>query len=151
MVLIDGHNLMGRTPGLSLADEERSRAVLVERLAAWASGRREPVLAVFDGNRAGGAHAERVGALGVVYAPAGRSADDEILRRLERGNPRTVTVVTSDRGLARAARSRGARVLTCEQLLERMASRARGRPGPEPAAAPDEVEYWLRKFQGQDP
>ena len=149
MVLIDAHNLMGRTPGLSLADEERSRAVLAERLAAWASGRREAVVAVFDGNRAGGVHAERVGALEVVYTPAGRTADDEILRRLERGNPRTMTVVTSDRGLARAARARGARVLGCGELLERMDRRARGRSGPEPAPPPDDVEYWLRKFRAE--
>ncbi len=147
MVLVDGHNLIGRMPGPGFRDEAASRAALLERLAAWASGRGEPVTVVFDGDRPGGPGTDRFGPLRVVYAPAGRSADDEILRRVERRGGRGVTVITSDRGLADRARARGARVEPCEAFLRRVAPARPDPPGEDkPEPVPDEVEYWLRVF-----
>ncbi len=149
MVLVDGHNLIGRTPGLGFRDEAASRAALLERLAAWASGRREPVTVVFDGARPGGPGTGRFGVLRVVYAPAGRSADEEILRRIERQGGRGVTVVTSDRALAGRARARGARVEPCEAFLRRVApSPPEPQQEDKPDPDPGEVEYWLRVFGG---
>ena len=153
MVLVDGHNLIGRTPGLGFRDEAASRAALLERLAAWASGRREPVTVVFDGAWPGGAGPDRFGVLRVVYAPAGRSADEEILRRVERQGGRGVTVVTSDRALAGRVRARGARVESCEAFLRRVAPAPSEPPREDkPEPVPGEVEYWLRVFgEGRDP
>ena len=149
MLLIDGHNLIGRSPSLSLEDEERSREALLRRVAAAQAGRREPVAVVFDGDRPGAAKETRFGGLTVVYAPAGRPADDEILRRLAASNPRAATVVTSDRDLGRRARQLGARVVSCEEFLERMAKPRGPRPPRDgkPDGGADEVDQWLELFR----
>ncbi len=152
MLLVDGHNLIGRAPGLSLGNEEGAREAVLRRLSAFRGQRRAAVVAVFDGPGPGAAKEAAFGAVRVVYAGADGSADDEILNRLDRGNPRGATVVTSDRRLAAAARARGARVESCEAFLARLA------PPPGPPAPPEkpdpgagEVEEWLRAFQGSRP
>ncbi|GAB4246672.1 MULTISPECIES: NYN domain-containing protein [Deferrisoma] len=148
MVLVDGHNLIGRGLRLPLDREAEGRRRVVERLGAWASGRREPVVVVFDGDRAGGAKARRVGALSVVYSPAGRTADEEILRRLGRGNPRAATVVTSDRRLADRARALGARVEPAEGFWARVwPAPGKGEEAEKPDPGEAEVEEWLRVFR----
>jgi predicted RNA-binding protein with PIN domain len=115
--------------------------------AAKGSGREE-VVVVFDGNRPGAAQEGRFGGLRVVYAPAGRTADEEILRRLGKGNPRTATVVTSDRRLMEQVHSLGARAESCEAFLTRIAPRSRADdPESKPESDPAEVETWLTVFQ----
>jgi len=145
---VDGHNLIGRTPGLSLDREEEGREQLLRSLAARAGKVR--VVVVFDGDRPGSAKRERFGSVEVVFAPRGRTADEELLSRLSEAGPRGATVVTSDQELARKARWLGARVLTCEEFLRRQQA---GRPGrverqePEPPVPEEEVEAWLRAFR----
>ena len=153
MILVDGHNLIGRGLRMPLSREEEGRRRVIERLAAWASSRREPVTVVFDGDRAGGAHSGRVGALGVVYAPCARTADDEILRLLRKSNPRSVLVVTSDRGLAVRVRGLGGRVEAAEAFWARIRPPRPGGAEPEkPEPAEEEVEEWLRIFrEGKNP
>lgn len=153
MLLLDGHNLIGRTPGLSLEREEEGREILLRRVgAAWGSGRRQ-VVVIFDGNRPGSAKETAFGGLRVVYSPEGRSADEEILRRVARSRRGQATVVTSDRRLAQRALDLGAGVESCESFLSRLERDAAGRgeraPPPSPSLAPDEVEAWLQMFRGK--
>lgn len=148
MLILDGHNLIGRAPGLSLNDEEGGREELLRRVGARKGSGRQSVLVVFDGNRPGAAQEGRFGGLRVVYSPAGRSADDEILRRLAQGNPRSSTVVTSDRALGVKARSLGAMVETCETFLARLRSPSGGGASDrKPEAGPGEVDAWLDLFR----
>jgi predicted RNA-binding protein with PIN domain len=147
MLLVDGHNLIGRTPGLSLSREEASRQQVLRRVAAAKGSGGERVVVVFDGNRPGAPKEERFGGLRVVYAPAGRSADDEILRRIRGGNPRTVTVITSDRPLAARAQALGAGWESCEAFGRRLHKRRRPcAPVDQPAVDPGEVDEWLAVF-----
>lgn len=151
MLLVDGHNLIGRTPGLSLSREESSREQVLRRIAAAKGSGGQRVVVVFDGNRPGSAKEQGFGGVRVVYAPAARSADDEILRRVEASNPRTVTVITSDRPLADQALGLGARWESCEAFWSRL-HRRRGSIDPveKHAADPDEVDEWLAVFGGPD-
>jgi len=153
VIVVDGHNLIGRGLRIPLSREEEGRGRVIERLSAWASSRRERVTVVFDGDRAGDAQAGRVGALRVIYAPSARTADDEILRLLRRSNPRSALVVTSDRRLAVRVRGLGGRVETAEAFWERVRPRRPGAPDPEkPEPAAEEVEEWLRVFrEGKNP
>lgn len=148
MLLIDGHNLIGRTPGLSLAREEASREDVLRRVAAVKGSGGQRVVVVFDGNRPGSAKEQGFGGIRVVYSPAGSSADDEILRRTGGGNTRTVTVVTSDRRLAQRARGLGARSETCEDFWARLHKRRQssGAAAAQPAVLDEDVEEWLRVF-----
>lgn len=148
MLLIDGHNLIGRTPDLSLQREEEAREAVLRRVAAAKGSGGERVVVVFDGNRPGSAKESRFGGIRVVFSPAGRTADEEILRRLGKTNPRTTRVVTSDRDLAARALGLGAAVVSCEAFLGRLAKRTRpGEPTAEkPEAGPAEVEAWIEAF-----
>ena len=148
MLLVDGHNLIGRTPGLSLSREEGSREEVLRRIAAAKGSGGERVVVVFDGNRPGSAKEQGFGGVRVVYAPAGRSADEEILRRVAGGNPRAVTVVTSDRQLAERARGLGARGESCEAFWARLRRPRppRGGVGDDPPVPDEDVEEWLRVF-----
>lgn len=153
MLLLDGHNLIGRTPGLSLEREEEAREVLLRRIAAARGSGRRQVVVVFDGNRPGSAKESAFGGLRVVYAPEGQSADDEILRRVARARRGQATVVTSDRRLAQRALDLGAGVESCEAFLRRLegdaAARRKRAPSAPSSLAPSEVEDWLRVFQGK--
>ncbi len=143
MILIDGHNLIGRTPGLDLDREDEGREVVLRRVGAWAAGRRDRVVVVFDGDRPGAAREIAFGAIRVVYAPAGGDADREILRRVRPGT----TVVTSDHGLARGARERGARVESAEAFRRRLGPAPRPGPDGDKPEAEEDPEFWLRLFE----
>jgi predicted RNA-binding protein with PIN domain len=146
VLFVDGHNLIGRAPGLSLSREAEAREKLLQRIGARRGNKDETVVVVFDGDRPGSAKESRFGAVHVVYAPAGRTADEEILRRLGSGNPRGATVVTSDRQLAGRALGLGARVESCESFLHRLGGRRRSAGSEKPEVVPGEVEEWLRAF-----
>ena len=148
MLLLDGHNLIGRLPGHSLEREEEGREAVLRLVGAAKGGGGERVTVVFDGDRPGSAKSSGFGGLTVVYSPAGKNADDEIVRRLGGVNPKSVTVVTSDIGLAARVRAEGARVMRCEEFLSRL-SEPKSRHGieekPEPSST--EVEDWLAEFE----
>lgn len=146
MLLVDGHNLIGRTPGLSLGREEEAREAVLRRIGAAKGSGGERVVVVFDGNRPA-AGLESFGGVRVVYSPAGRTADDEILRRARRGNPRAATVVTSDRGLAAKALALGSRVESCEAFWQRLIRHRRPIAPEKPEGGPEEVAEWLAEFQ----
>lgn len=150
MLLVDGHNVIGRARGLSLSDEERSREELLRRIAAAKGSGGERVVVFFDGDRPQGSR-ESFGGLAVVYAPANRTADREIVRRLEAASGQQVTVVTSDRELARRVRARGASTLTIEAFWQRLtqptsSADSRGNEPPKPAPSPGDVDHWLEIF-----
>jgi uncharacterized protein len=151
VLLLDGHNVIGRVPGLSLEREEEAREQLLRRVAAVKGSGGRRVIVVFDGNRPGAAKESAFGGIRVVFSPQGRTADEEILRRVGQGRPAEVTVVTSDRVLADRVRSLGARVETAEAFLARLRPRTRGRADTtsEVTVSPEEVEAWLQAFRGE--
>jgi hypothetical protein len=135
--LIDGDNLLGTWPGRARDDEaRRGLALELERLARRI-GRR--VVVVFDGGEPPGEPPRP----DVCWA--GRaSADDRILALLRReADPRTWTVVTSDRSLADRCRHLGARTERSDRFRKRLVATAAG--GEKPEREPD-VDHWLRLF-----
>lgn len=149
MILIDGHNLIGRASGLTLEREEESRELLLRRLAAFSADRRQSITVVFDSHWPASSRASKFGSVKVVYASKNLTADGEIIRRLGKGNPRGTTVVTSDRPLASQALSMGAAVESIEIFLNRKskvkskASNLCEKPNPDSI----DVEEWLRIFR----
>lgn len=143
-VLLDGNNLLGRLGG-------GSREGLVAELAQLARERRKRFTVVFDGPP--GAGRPKVQALGdvtIVFA-APRTADEEILRRVQASrDPRGVTVVTDDRGLASDVSGAGARTLGVEEFrrnatrhLAEGAARAAETAKPRPSISAAEWERWF--------
>lgn len=109
--LVDGMNVIGSRPDGWWRNRKQAVVRLVDQLDAWASDVREPVTVVFDGDRPPElGDGER--AVEVSFAGRGRTADDEIARRVAADpDPGSLQVVTSDSELARRIEAHGARVL----------------------------------------
>jgi predicted RNA-binding protein with PIN domain len=120
--IIDGHNLIGKMPDISLADANDEMR-LVMRLKSWvAESKQREVTLFFDGGVPGG-HVNRLSSrhLKVIFAPSGQTADSLIMRHLKTlKNPGGYTLVTSDREIIRAAQALRLRFLQSEVFIERM-------------------------------
>ena len=151
-LLIDGHNLIGsgKLPGISLADED-DELKLVRLLRRYRGRVRKDITVFFDAGLPGGRSRELSGGgVEVIFAhDRGQRADDLIASRLRRAtNPRSLTVVTSDRTLADIARARGAQVISSAEFAARLTAPlpSSRRPRQEPPLSPQEVEEWLAFF-----
>lgn len=148
-VLIDGHNLIGRLPGMSLQDPDDEEG-LVRLLASYASRTKKAITVVFDPGEASSlAHTRRHGGVTVVFAPRGSNADALIVRRvLDSHNPREWLVVTSDHELTAKVSRLGARVCSAEAFaVELHAPQAGGTGRKEMPLSNDEVAAWLQVFE----
>lgn len=147
--LIDGHNLIGRTPGLSLADPD-DEAELVRRIQQYCRRHRRRATVVFDSGIVGGrSEGLSTPEVEVVFAPAGRRADDVIRERLRKArDPAGWIVVSSDQEIQRMARQAGARVVSSEEFAAEMRAPL---SAPQEKRAPhmseDEIQEWLDLFR----
>ncbi|MCD6555118.1 MAG: NYN domain-containing protein [Anaerolineae bacterium] len=147
-LLIDGHNLIAKLPGISLNDPY-DEAKLVERLRSYRARTGKRIVVVFDGGVPAGWSADlSCGGITVIFASPGRTADRIIVERIRRDrNPRGLVVVSSDHEVMAAAEERGARVMSAESFAATLSA-------PPPAAgdradvklSPTEVEEWLSIF-----
>lgn len=107
--LVDGMNVIGCRPDGWWRDLDAAVVRLVRGLAAWRIGVGADVTVVFDGAAPAGLEDVDLGGLHVVFAGKGRSADDEIVRRVGIDPvAASLRVVTSDRPLAARVRAAGA-------------------------------------------
>ncbi len=111
MLVVDGYNVifksdryLGRMQKGAGSDPfEQSRDLLVADVAAYAQGRFDPVIVVFDaaGNVSPERPALKKAGVRMVFSATGESADTVIERLVteQRLAPRAVTVVTSDNAI----------------------------------------------------
>ena len=158
-ILIDGHNLIGQLPTLSLQDPDDEEK-LVRMLVSYRVRTGKRITVVFD---PGGGYAlsetRRQGGIEVVFAPHGSNADAVIARRVQRNrDPRGLLVVTSDRGLAEAVTRLGARVRPAQAFAAELEPPSATAQDAELDALPaekdtpptsEEVEAWLELFEDQ--
>jgi len=148
-LLIDGHNLIGQMPDVSLSDPDDEEQ-LVGRLREYAARTRHQVTVYFDGGLPGGPSPELSSrAVRVVFASAGRPADPLIIQRIRQvRDPGGWLVVSSDREIVAAAGRRRLRVRRAEEFAAELAS-SPSPAGPDPRQVPpsdEEVDAWLREF-----
>ena len=151
-VLIDGHNLIGKIPGLRLDDPDDEGKLLV-RLRAYRARTGKRLTVYFDPGVAYQSPARRSsGGISIRQAGSGQRADDLIIRDLRRHhNPRELTVVTSDHAIQEVARQHNAQVVDAATFAEELS-----RP-PEkentfeaPPLPEDEIQEWLAIFGQSD-
>lgn len=154
-LLVDGHNLIGQVPGLSLADAD-DEAQLVQLLRRYSTAKRgRQVVVVFDHGVYG--HPQQLNGYGIscYFARSPRDADAELIKRLRAiTRPRDWTLVTSDRQIASVAAERGVKTIAAHEFARQLAEHpAAARPARPPAHAkpdvrlsPAEIEEWLRIF-----
>ena len=151
-LLIDGHNLIGQTPGLRLDDPD-DEAKLVLLLRSYAARRRHSQLVViFDHGVYG--HPQQLNGYGVSchFARSPQDADTQIINRIQAlKNPRSWALVSADRVLIQAARARGVHVIDARAFgIQLGTPRARSASQPpekreQPLSDP-EIQEWLRLF-----
>ncbi len=155
--LIDGHNLIGQLPDLSL-DDPHDEAKLIERLKGFMAHRRKRCTVVFDGGLPGGPSRDlSTGSVRVIFAHGGTTADRIILERLHNtADTHAWVVVTADREIIAEAQRCHARVQSPADFAREMHSSHEThapttlKDNPNPRLSPQDVEEWLRLFGAQD-
>ncbi|MDY0297515.1 MAG: NYN domain-containing protein [Acidobacteriota bacterium] len=154
--IIDGNNLIGSSPDLSL-EEAGSRQQLIHIVRKFQQSRNSKVIIVFDGEPEGTSHRQELGPkYTVLYPRYGRSADDEIKRILNSYNDfRDVVLVTSDRELKSFARGLGARTVnsiefyfTLKREYRVTGKKEETQKRIETSLSDQEVDQWLKIFSG---
>jgi len=152
--LIDGNNFLGHTVA-SVDRDPQHRYELVRKLLVFERVTRSRVILVFDGPADPQLEGEAFEGrhFSVLFPPPGTSADVLIQELLAaRRDLRNFFLVSSDRELKSAARSRGATVLTCgefnamlkEALKKNREAREMAKSGEKPS--PLEVGLWSDLF-----
>ncbi|MBS0628705.1 MAG: NYN domain-containing protein [Verrucomicrobia bacterium] len=118
--LIDGYNFLFRIEGLKKGSLKKRRIHFIQILDQELSCFKASVFIIFDSSQqlhpyAQCAHYEH---LDVLYSPKGQSADEYILELISISRtPKTLTVITSDTGLARQCHAMGAHTLSIEDFM----------------------------------
>jgi len=142
---LDGNNLIGRVRRTARPSPE-DRAALVAEIAGRLRQTRAKATIFFDGPA--GERASSLGSLS-VRVPSGGSADDAIVREIERAAaPGEAVVVTADRGLASRCRDAGAKVCSPDDFFARFGA-AQAAPAGREAAGKVDVEDWMRYFEDE--
>ena len=115
--LIDGMNVIGSRPNGWWRDRRGAIHQFTQRVAKFVALSGDSATVVFDG-KPFSLPAE----VDVVFAPGGPDAADDVIMGILSNDlePFTVTVVTSDRQLARRVHDRGVETLTASAFLRHL-------------------------------
>ncbi|MCS6907848.1 MAG: NYN domain-containing protein [Anaerolineales bacterium] len=157
-LIVDGHNLIGQMPELSLADVDDEQR-LIEILCEFCRRAGHTAEVYFDNALPGAPRARKHGRLTAYYTRTGKSADQAIFERLSRlgREAHNWTVISSDRQVQTVARAHHARVLSSSEFARQLRATLRQeersttewREAPEITA--DEIKEWLRLFRENRP
>ncbi len=159
-ILIDGHNLIGQMPNISLSDpdDEARLVMLLRRYAAQRRGHK--VIVIFDGGIYG--HPETLSGYGVEarFAKSPTDADSELIRRIRAVKRRDEwVVVSSDHAVVGEAQAHGIPVVSAQAFAQRLgaldqpsATRSDKRNATRNATRTErplsktEIDEWMRVF-----
>ncbi len=154
--IIDGHNLIPKIPGLSLASID-DEIQLIKRLQVFNQKTGKKIDVYFDNAPQGSSRTQRFGSVTAHFVCQGSSADAAIGKRLENlgREASTWTVVSSDRQIQAAARSVHARVIKSEDFASELLHQINDDGGDsglkdEINLSTEEVDEWLKLFNRSD-
>ncbi len=156
--LIDGHNLIGQLPDISLTDPD-DEAKLVQKLLSFAARVQKRMVVVFDGGLPGGKSRLSASKVEVVFATARSDADTVMKDRIKRTrDPGQWIVVSNDREVLAAARIRKMTTLSSTEFAAqinrppapRKARRKDAGEATDVYVSPAEVEAWLKLFNSDE-
>ncbi len=152
LVILDGYNLLLREHDAGSASLVDAREAFLRSVDAARSGR-ERVVVVFDGRPGGGASAPASEGLRVVWSRSPQTADDVIVRLVEKEPRHAATVLTRDRELGHRVKSAGGLVGDPDAFFVRARPpRASGPKAREKPKAPrgEELDRWEQLFEERD-
>lgn len=157
-LLIDGHNLIGQMPDLSLSDPDDENQ-LIAQLRELASKTHKHITVVFDPNPSDNAPQigygkSSHGLLTIIFASPGRKADDVIRHMVsDTRDKQGLLVVTSDAAVADFSHRCGIRVQKSAEFNRWMKAQLSGKPTFEakPIGSSQEVVNWSDVFKEPPP
>lgn len=151
-LVIDGHNLIPKVPGVRLQDAEDENA-LVEILNEYCRLSRTQVEVFFDGAPTPERSPRKNGLTHVHFVRKGLTADDAIIEYV-RSHQRPdfqLTVVSSDHRIQAAVKSAGAVALASEAFaveMQRVFSSPKAvQEQKEKRLSDNEIQQWLNEFE----
>jgi predicted RNA-binding protein with PIN domain len=150
--LIDGHNLIGQLPDISLDDPD-DEAKLVQKLIGFTARTDKRCVVVFDKGLPGGRSRMSTSQVEVVFANSRSDADRVMMERIQKAkDPGQWIVVSNDNAVLLAARQRKMKALKSAEFVTLIHPPPKPRRHEEDRLAdvhlsPDEVEAWLRIFE----
>ena len=153
-LVIDGHNLIPKIPGLRLDDPD-DEMKLIEKLSQYCRLTRTQVELFFDGAPAGSPLQSKSGLVHIHHIRKSLTADDAILQFLQRqGNEaRNLLVVSSDhRVIAEAKALHAGSILSVEfsrRLIETLSNPSMSDSQRELPPSVEEVEEMLKLMTGK--
>lgn len=154
--LIDGHNLIGQLPDISL-DDPNDEALLVQKLSGFcATNRKHRCHVVFDKGIPAGHSRMGNGKVKVYFAPTRSDADSIMINRIKKiKNSDQWVVVSSDNRVLDEARHRRIDTLKSTafaEILKQSKNQRPAKPGIDEDAnvklSEHEVNEWLDLFNG---
>ena len=120
-IIIDGHNLIPKVPGIRLSDPDDENK-LIQKIGEYCRLSRTRADLFFDGAPAGTGPRSRHGLVSIHHVKVGTTADDAIIRHLRRegSNARNILVVSSDNRVKTEARALRAEVMNSDQFAQTM-------------------------------
>ena len=115
-IIVDGYNVIFKISELGYTTEKCDIEVLRNRFLAtleqYKEKRKHKLIVVFDGKGHGNLLETRTAGIDVVFSRHDLDADEEIKRMVsDSGNPRHITVITSDRDIVQYVKKYGCKVV----------------------------------------
>ncbi len=153
--LIDGHNLIGQLPDISL-DDPNDEALLVQKLIGLMARIKKTCVVVFDYGLPGGTSRMSTRAVQVVFASLRSTADRVMIERIGKiPDPHNWTIVSSDNDVLGAARGRRMQILRSPEFAKMILSPPKRDVDIGEAmnvyVSPEEVAEWLKIFGSEEP
>jgi len=145
--LIDGHNLIPHTRGLSLSQLDDELALL-DLLSSYFKKARKNAVVFFDRAAPGGEQEIKRGFVTAHFTRPPLNAD-QIIRNTIRSMGRSAanyTVVTSDNEVAGNALRLGAKVLSSAEFARKLSGYGKEKKDGKQEIVED-VDYWLKVFK----
>lgn len=150
-LIIDGHNLIPKIPGMHLKDEN-DEVRLIEVVQEYCRLARRQAELFFDGAPEPRASSRKNGLVHVHYIKLGYSADDAIIQYVRniKGDKDNWTVVSSDHRIQNAVTSMGFKVIGSDGfsrlISTTLSSETAVQQRREKPLSSSEVEEWLDLF-----
>lgn len=148
-IVIDGHNLIPKLPGLHLSDPEDENK-LIQLIGEYCRVSRSRAELFFDGAPPGSTPRSRHGLVSIHHVKQGSTADDAIIHHIRREgqNARNLLVISSDHRVQVEVKALRAETMTSEvfarQIEHTMSSPAVQEAAREKPPSAEEVEEMLK-------
>ncbi|OJX44769.1 MAG: hypothetical protein BGO78_07110 [Chloroflexi bacterium 44-23] len=147
MYLIDGHNLIPKIYGMSLAMDDKENQ-LIELLQEFARLKRKKVEVYFDNAPPGYANTRKFGSITAHFIRQGLTADNAIIDRVRKMGKQAsqVIVVSSDHAIQNEVRACSATAKSSEEFFREMQAMHNQpgqsvKPDPERQSAAEIAEF----------